>query len=134
MVKVLSLLPMLVLGGLAGCSSHGEDVAKASEELAQCLLAGKASCVAIMDDGTQLVTSRATMFYTNDSIRVEGIVKTISECMWYGKVAGNTRNTRVTIGDFIVKMYGEEREDAIKSACEQTSPPFGVSVTVAKAD
>lgn len=131
-MKSKPLLPaLMILVALTGCSNNGTKLAKASEAFAECSLAGKSSCVAKLNDGTQLTSKSATLFANDDSVRVESVVQRADDCLGFGNEAGKTRNTSVTINDATVKMYGAEHEGAVKRACDGPAP-YHLAVTVAK--
>lgn len=125
------LSTVVVVATLAGCSSDGTKLARASEAFAECTLAQKSNCDATLEDGTQLTAKRATLFANDDSIRVTAVAQRDVDCMWFGSEAGKARNTSVTINDITVKMYGDELDGAVTRACEGPGP-HRVAVTVAK--
>lgn len=131
-MKSIYLLTAIVIPVLlAGCSNAGVEFSKEAQALAECTLAGKSNCNTRLSTGAEMEVERASLFNSSDSVRVSASLTSPNECVTFGKIAGNQKNSAVTINGVRVKLYGEEWRDSVKNACDDAGP-FAVSLTVAK--
>lgn len=120
--------------GLSGCYDAGKVLAEESTTFAICSLEHGQSCQLTAPAGTK--ASSASLVSTDDAIRLFGSVSSTSECESFAansKVRSSKFIAQATINNTVVAPFGEviAQSSSIKTAC--ATPPFKVSLTVAKA-
>jgi hypothetical protein len=119
---------------LSGCMDAGSVLAEESGKFGICALDQGQNCQVHSPDGTKV--EKASVASTNDAVRILGAVSTASECEGFAAHAKSHSPKHIaqaTINNIVVMPYGEvmPHGPSVKTAC--ATPPYNVSLTVAKA-
>jgi hypothetical protein len=133
-ILTLSCFTLSTTAGMSGCTDAGGVLAKESAKFAICALDQGSSCQISAPAGTKV--EKATVATADDAIRVSGTVSSVNECEGFAAHAKSRSPKHIaqaTINNTVVMPYGEvlTHTPSIKSAC--ATPPYNVSLTVAKA-
>jgi hypothetical protein len=119
---------------LSGCMDGGSVLAEESNKFAICSLDQGQNCQVHAPDGTKV--EKASVASTDDAVRVLGMVKDKSECEGFAahsKSRSPKHIAQATINNVVVLPFGEvlPHGPSVITAC--ATPPYKVSLTVAKA-
>ena len=112
----------------------GSLLAEEGNKFAICALDQGQKCEAHAPDGTKV--EKASVASTDDAVRVLGVVKDKSECEGFAahsKSRSPKHIAQATINSVVVLPFGEvlPHGPSVTTAC--ATPPYNVSLTVAKA-
>ena len=130
----LCVSAMTIAAVLSGCYDAGAVLAEQSAEFAVCTLDRGKGCAVAAPAGTEVANTSVSS--VDDAIRVLGNVSTMNECEGFAAHAKSRSSKHIaqaTINSIVVMPFGEvvPLDQAIKIAC--ATPPYNVSLTVAKA-
>lgn len=130
----LSCLTLAIVASMTGCTDAGGVLAKESTKFAMCTLDQGQSCQLSAPSGTKV--EKATVASADDAVRVQGMVRRKNECEGFAahSKSGSPKHiAQAMINDIVVLPYGETmaHTNSVKTAC--ATPPYKVSLTIAKA-
>lgn len=133
-VITLSCLALITAVSILGCTDAGGAMAEEGAKYAICALDQGEGCKMAAPTGTKV--EKATVASSDDAIRVSGTVSSMSECEGFAehsKSRSPKHIAQATINNVVVLPYGEvlPHGPSVKTAC--ATPPYNVSLTVAKA-
>lgn len=119
---------------LSGCMDGGAVLAEEGNKFAICALDQGPNCQTPAPEGTKV--AKASVASADDAVRILGAVKDKSECEGFAahsKSRSPQHIAQAMINDVVVLPFGEAKPNdrSVTTAC--ATPPYKVSLTVAKA-